>query len=102
MAWYLNEALRICGASNPAAHLLDAERVLRWIHESGLKIVTLPDMYQRGPVRSAGTARKAVETLKAHNHLLEPVAAGEKKDYLMCNSLWSNQAIQVKRRAIAG
>jgi hypothetical protein len=26
MAWYLNEALRICGASNPAAHLLDAER----------------------------------------------------------------------------
>lgn len=87
MAWYLNEALRICGASNPAAHLLDAEKVLRWIHESELKTVALPDMYQRGPVRSAGTARKAVETLKAHNHLLEPaIPKGEKKPPVTCQS----------------
>ncbi|WP_417908888.1 DUF3987 domain-containing protein [Candidatus Electronema sp. PJ] len=86
-AWYLNEALRICGASNPAAHLLDAEKVLRWIHESGLKTVALPDMYQRGPVRSAGMAKKAVDTLKAHNHLLEPqLAAGEKKPPVICQS----------------
>ncbi len=86
MAWYLDEALRVCGASNPAAHLLAAEKVLRWIHENGLKTVTLPDMYQYSPVRSAGAARKAVETLKTHNHLLEPVAAGEKKPPVTCQS----------------
>jgi hypothetical protein len=87
MAWYLNEALRICGASNPSAHLLAAEKVLRWIHESELKTVALPDMYQRGPVRSAGTARKAVETLKAHNHLLEPeIPKGEKKPPVTCRN----------------
>ena len=84
MAWYLDEALRVCGASNPAAHLLAAEKVLRWIHESELKAVALPDMYQRGPVRSAGTARKVVETLKAHNHLLEPeIPKGEKKPHVI-------------------
>ncbi|MGR0480770.1 MAG: YfjI family protein [Candidatus Electronema sp. V4] len=85
-AWYLNEALRICGASNPAAHLLDAEKVLRWIHENGLKRVILPDMYQYSPVRSAGAARKAVETLKNHNHLLEPVAAGGRKPAAACRN----------------
>ncbi|WP_417910598.1 hypothetical protein [Candidatus Electronema sp. PJ] len=38
-------------------------------------------------MRSAGTARKAVETLKAHNHLLEPqLAAGEKKPAVTCQS----------------
>ncbi len=31
--------------------------MLRWIHENGLKKVTLPDMYQYSPVCSAGTAR---------------------------------------------
>jgi hypothetical protein len=39
------------------------------------------------PVRSAGTARKAVETLKAHNHLLEPkIPKGEKKPPVTCQS----------------
>ena len=78
--WYLDEALRISGSFNPAEHLLNAEKVLRWIHEKGLKKVTLPDMYQRGPVRSAEAARKVVGILKSHNHLLEPkTSRGTKK-----------------------
>ncbi|MCI5166044.1 MAG: DUF3987 domain-containing protein [Candidatus Electrothrix sp. GM3_4] len=85
MAWYLNEALRVSGSSTPAQHLLMAEKVLRWIHDSELKRVTKPDMYQRGPVRSAGAAKKVVETLKAHNHLLEPeIPKGEKKPPVTC------------------
>ncbi|WLE99061.1 MAG: DUF3987 domain-containing protein [Candidatus Electrothrix communis] len=87
MEWYLNEALRISDSSNPAQNLLMAEKVLRWIHDNELKRVTKPDMYQRGPVRSAGAATKVVETLKAHNHLLEPeVPKGKKKPLVGCQN----------------
>ncbi|MCI5126873.1 MAG: DUF3987 domain-containing protein, partial [Candidatus Electrothrix sp. AR5] len=87
LEWYLNEALRISGSSNPAQHLIQAKEVLRWIHDHKLKVVTLPDIYQYSPVRSAGGARKVVDTLKAHNHLLEPeVPTGEKKTSAVCRN----------------
>jgi len=78
--WYLEESLRISGSSNPAGHLLDVAKVLRWIHEKELEKVTLPDIYHYSPVRSAGAARKVAEVLKAHNHPLEPkTSRGTKK-----------------------
>ncbi len=86
LGWYLDEALRISGSSNPAQHLIQAKEVLRWIHDCGLKVVALPDIYQYSPVRSAGVARKVVETLKAHNHLLEPKLDGEKKSPILCKN----------------
>ncbi len=79
MAWYLNEALRISGSFNPSEELLAAADVLRWIHDHKLKTVTLPDMYQRGPVRSAGAARKIAKVLVSHNHLIDSTKKGKKE-----------------------
>ena len=72
MSWYLDEALRIAGSFNPSGELQRAKEVLRWIHEQKLPIVTLPDIYQYSPVRSAPIARQTVKVLQVHNHLLEP------------------------------
>ncbi|MCI5115550.1 MAG: DUF3987 domain-containing protein [Candidatus Electrothrix sp. AX1] len=79
MTWYLDEALRICSSFNPSKQLLDAKEVLQWIHENGLETVTLPDIYRRGPVRSAGAARKVAKVLVEHKHLIEPKPERGKK-----------------------
>lgn len=71
--WYLDEALRIAGSFSPERYLLKAKEVIRWIHENSFRIVALPDIYQYSPVRSASQARKVVDILKSHNHLMEPV-----------------------------
>ena len=75
--WYLDEALRIAGSFSPESYLLRAKEVLRWIHDNKLEVVPLPDIYQFSPVRSALQARKVVEVLIAHNHLLGPFRSPE-------------------------
>ena len=85
--WYLEEALRIAGSFSPEGYLLKAKEVLRWIHDNALSVVALPDIYQYSPVRSASQARKAVEILKAHNHLLNPdVSPGEEPEPMRTRS----------------
>ncbi len=79
--WYLTEALRITGTFTPDTYLLRAQEALHWINDNALKVVTLPDIYQFSPVRSASQARKVVGILKTHNHLLEPeLGKDEKKE----------------------
>lgn len=79
--WYLDEALRITGSFAPDTDLLRAREALRWINDNNLQVVTLPDIYQFSPVRSASQARKVVSILKKHNHLLEPeLVTNEKKE----------------------
>jgi hypothetical protein len=66
------EALRIAGSFSPDSYLLRAKKVLSWIHDNSLLIVALPDIYQFSPVRSAPDARKIIEILIAHNHIIGP------------------------------
>ena len=86
MSWYIDEALRIAGSSNPSVELQQAKEVLRWIHEQKLKKVTLPDIYQYSSVRSgANVARRIVQILQAHNHLEPPPKPDDApKDAMEC------------------
>jgi hypothetical protein len=71
---YATEALRIfeAGLTDPDLRLADA--LLTWLRDDWQEpgdLVSLPDIYQRGPaaVRDAKTARKLVGILEAHGHL---------------------------------
>lgn len=71
---YATEALRIfeAGLTDPDLRLADA--LLTWLRDDWKEpggLVSLPDIYQRGPaaVRDAKTARKLVGILEAHGHL---------------------------------
>lgn len=74
--WYLTEALRMTGSFAPDNRLLKAQSVLRWIINSGLKRITLPDIYQQSPVRSVKQAREIVHILVDHNCLFWPRGRG--------------------------
>ena len=51
MEYYLNERLRLTKIAEPNIELEQAKILLKWIQEKGLKVVTLPDVYQNGPSR---------------------------------------------------
>ena len=51
MEYYLNERLRLTKMAEPNLELEQAKILLRWIQEKGLKVITLPDIYQNGPSR---------------------------------------------------
>ena len=72
-SFYANEALRLfeVGALNPDLTL--AERLLQWLRDSWAEeIISLPDIYQRGPraIRDQGRARKMVQILEDHGWLV--------------------------------
>jgi hypothetical protein len=70
--FYANEALRLFEAGALDPDLALAKRLLRWLQESWTEeIVSLPDVYQRGPraIRDQGRARKLVRILQDHGWL---------------------------------
>jgi len=73
VTYYLAERIRIHLASQIDADLLLAQKLLRWLHEEWIKkepsgLVSLPNIYQRGPnsIRDQDTARRIVEILEHH------------------------------------
>jgi len=78
--FYLNENLRIRGLSHGDGDLSLAGRLLNWLltrweHE----LVSLPDIYQRGPygIDDQATARRMVAILQDHGWLVRCVGAME-------------------------
>jgi Protein of unknown function (DUF3987) len=74
---YAAEALRLSGASGISRKLRDAQRLLQWLHSLSEPLVSLPDIYQRGPnaIRDKATASDLVRLLSDHGHLI-PIAEG--------------------------
>jgi Protein of unknown function (DUF3987) len=74
---YAAEALRLSGASGISGKLRDAQRLLRWLHSLPEPLVSLPDIYQRGPnaIRDKATASDLVQLLSDHGHLI-PITQG--------------------------
>lgn len=74
---YAAEALRLSGASRVSIRLRDAQRLLLWLYRLPESLVSLPDIYQRGPndIRDKATALELVRIIEEHGHLT-PVAGG--------------------------
>jgi hypothetical protein len=71
---YATEALRLAGASCIGAELIEAQRLLTWLHTSWPHpMVSLPDVYRLGPgsIRDAASARRAVGVLVDHRWLVD-------------------------------
>jgi hypothetical protein len=76
---YATEALRLFGASRVSFRIRDAQRLLDWLLNTWTEsLVSLPDIYQRGPnsIREMATAQSAVEVLVGHGWLLQNAAGG--------------------------
>ena len=70
---YAAEALRLFGASRVSGDLREAEQLRRWLLTSWREpVVSLPDIYQRGPnaIRDKTRARRAVNILSDHGSLV--------------------------------
>jgi DNA polymerase III delta prime subunit len=70
---YAAEALRLLGASRVSAELCEAQQALTWLQTSWPHpLVSLPDIYQRGPnsIRDTRRARRVVGILEDHGHLV--------------------------------
>jgi Protein of unknown function (DUF3987) len=69
---YADEALRLFEGAKMDAKLRQAARLLEWLQQSWNEpIVSLPDIYQRGPnfIGSRKTALELVAVLEAHGWL---------------------------------
>ncbi|QQO34497.1 DUF3987 domain-containing protein [Bradyrhizobium diazoefficiens] len=78
---YAAEAIRLFGASRASSDLHEAQALLTWLRTVWLKqstLVSLPDIYQRGPnsIRDKAHARRAVNLLIGHGWLVA-APAGE-------------------------
>ena len=76
--YYAAEAMRVLGASGVSAELREAQSLLSWLHARWPgPLVSLPDIYQRGPnsIRDKKRAERAVATLVEHGWLV-PAPAG--------------------------
>jgi hypothetical protein len=70
---YVAEALRLFGASRISGDLREAEQLRQWLLTSWREpVVSLPDIYQRGPnaIRDKTRARRAVNILSDHGSLV--------------------------------
>jgi hypothetical protein len=77
--YYATEALRLHGASCANADLRLAEKLLVWLRSQWSEpIVSLPDIYRRGPytIRDKATAKKAVAILESHGELAKKAEGG--------------------------
>jgi hypothetical protein len=67
------EALRLYGTSQISGELIEAQRLLAWLHMTWREpVASLPDIYRRGPtsIRDAARARRAVTILIEHGWLV--------------------------------
>lgn len=72
--YYLAEAVRLYNAQKTNRRLSLAQTVLDWLHTQWEHdVVSLPDLYQRGPdrVRNKDTAYQIVRTLEDHHWLVQ-------------------------------
>jgi hypothetical protein len=69
---YAGEALRLFEAAAVDSDLVLAQKILDWLTECGRSVVTLVDIYQRGPgaVRTARVAGRIAAILEEHGYLL--------------------------------
>ncbi len=67
-----------------------AQDVLSWLQSWPDTAISLPDIYQRGPnkVRDLGTARRLVDILEQHGHLL-PIPGGAMVRGLLRREVWA-------------
>jgi hypothetical protein len=76
---YAAEAMRLFGASRVSSDLHEARQLLTWLLTNWSKpLVSLPDIYQRGPnsIREATRARRLVAILVEHGWLI-PMPGGD-------------------------
>ncbi len=87
---YAAEASRLFEVGNVPEILIEARRVLEWLHDHWPHpSVGLPEIYQRGPqqVRTARGARRAVEILEEHGWLI-PLPDGAEIDGVKRREAW--------------
>ena len=75
---YAAEAMRLFGASRVSGELWEAQQLLTWLQTSWPgPLVSLPDIYQRGPnsIRDKARAHRAVAILADHGWLVGAAAA---------------------------
>ena len=75
---YAAEAMRLFGASSVSGELREAEHLRTWLLTAWPEpLVSLPDIYQRGPnsIRDKARARRAVTILSDHGWLVAASAA---------------------------
>ena len=75
---YASEALRLFEVSRIDRDLELAQRLLAWLGTWGESLISLPDIYQRGPnaIPDARTARKLVGILEDHGWLFRVAGGG--------------------------
>jgi hypothetical protein len=66
--YYAGEALRLFSVSQVTTDLLLAQKLLKWLHLQAEPMISLPDIYQRGPneIREQATTLKLVKILEGH------------------------------------
>lgn len=87
---YAAEALRLFSASRVSNQIRDAKHVLDWLYGTwSHEVVSLPDIYQRGPnfIREMATAQRVVGVLEGHGYL-KPVPAGTVVDGKPRRDVW--------------
>ena len=75
--YYLNEALRLFNSGIADSNLVEANKLLEWLRAKKKTIISLPEIYQRGPnsIRYAKKARHLMAILVEHGHAL-PFSSG--------------------------
>jgi len=83
------EALRLFDAGSARPEILRAEQLLHWLETSGPNLISLPDVYQRGPsvFRESKTALEAIQLLEEHGWL-EPVDGGAVVNGALRRDVW--------------
>jgi hypothetical protein len=71
--FFADEAVRVREMSQVDADLVMAQRLLEWLLVSGKTLVSLHEVYQKGPrpIRDKAAAMKAVGVLEAHGWVLK-------------------------------
>jgi len=88
--YYANETLRIFQIGTTSSELMEAQKLLDWLHKSWEdSMISLPDIYQRGPnsVRDKSTAKHLVKILADHGWL-EEIPGGAKIQGRFRSEVW--------------
>jgi hypothetical protein len=82
---YLDEAMRIHGASQVSEGITLAQHLLHWLLAWPEQAISLPTIYQRGPnsIRDNSTAKRLVGVLEQHGWLVRipegAIVAGQRR-----------------------
>jgi Protein of unknown function (DUF3987) len=86
---YALEALRLFDAGSARPEILRAEQLLGWLQTWEGELISLPDVYQRGPnaFRDGKSALEAIHLLEDHGSL-EPVDGGAVVNGTLRRDVW--------------